>query len=131
MSSAKVDSAGTIKMLDGRGEPDEVITEKDVQDPPKLARLLGTTLNAIAQLRRQWVPRRIDFEGIATGTIGATTVPMEHGFGGAIRWWVVGWVSSGGSGPSLEEATAVSTDTTLRLYSYAAGTATIRIEEAG
>lgn len=133
MSASKIDVAGKVTILDGRAEPDEVITEADVKDAPKLARVIGRMLATLATLRRAWAPRRIDFEDIPVGSIGATVQPLEHGFKGRVRWWVVGWQNSSGAGPSLRETTAAagSTDTTLVLQSYIAGTATIRVEEAG
>ena len=59
-------------------------------------------------------------------------VALEHGLGGRVRWWICGWRSSGTSAPVLRESTSnVPNDTTLYLQSYVAGTACIRVEQAG
>ena len=128
MSAAKV-NAGKMVVLDGRAEPDEVITEKDVQDASKLARSLRSVSKTLAELRRRFAPRRIDFEDIDIG-IAAALVTLEHGFKTRVRWWVVGWQGSAAVSPDLRERT-FTTDTTLVLRSYVAGLVTIRVEEAG
>lgn len=131
MSAARIDSAGLVKVLDGRAEPDEVITAEDVQDAPKLARLFARTLSMVASLRRAWAPRRIDFEDVPVSTLAAE-VSLAHGFNGRVRWWICGWQSSGTTAPILRESTATVSDAnTLVLQSYVAGTVCIRVEEAG
>ncbi len=58
MSTAIINPDGAVRQLDGKRSPDEVVTEKDVQEPAKLARLLGTSLQNVATLR-SWVMRRL------------------------------------------------------------------------
>lgn len=130
MSSAKI-AGSTVKALDGRAEPDEVITEKDVQDPAKLARALSAMAKDIAAQKRNWSPRRIDFEDVLVATTG-TPVRLGHGFG-RVRWWVIDWVptSPGTVAPILFRDVAATDDKTLVLLSYVDGIATIRVEEAG
>lgn len=130
MSAAKVAADGKVTALDGRAEPDEVVTEADVQQPAKLARLLARLLAAVATLRRPFVPRRIDFEDVTVSTSGAA-VSLEHGFKGRVRWWVCDWDSAASTAPYLKRSTALTTATTLVLLSYVAGTVCIRVEEAG
>lgn len=130
MSAARVTSAGKVYPLDGRTEPDEVVTAEDAQDSSKVARLLCRLLKEIATLKRQWAPRRIDFEGVVCGTIGQSTAVLQHGFGSAVRWWVVGWTGATGVAALVELASGT-TSTTIQFQSYTAGTATIRVEEAG
>lgn len=137
-SAARVDSAGKVKQLGPKASADEVVTELDVQQPSKLARLLCRILAQLAALRRQWAPRRLDFEDVVlAGAAGAGVgVRLQHNFGGRVRWWVVEWTFGGGgaaSGPVLLKGVAAGeiTDSTIVLYSYQAGTATIRVEEAG
>lgn len=131
MSAAKVASDGAVTVLDGRGEPDEAVTADDAKDASKLARLLGRLLSDVAALRRAWAPRSIDFEDVTVSTAGAQ-VALAHNFGGRVRWWICGWQSSGTSAPVLRESSSVTTDeNTLYLQSYVAGTACIRVEEAG
>lgn len=134
MSAAKVDSVGKVTNLDGRAETDEVVTEADVQDAKKLSRLLVRLLSTVATLRRQFAPRRIDFEDVPCFTLG-TQIALQHNFNGRVRWWVVGWQSGGGSAYILRElavAAPASPDAnTLYLQSFTAGTACIRVEEAG
>lgn len=120
-----------ITQLDARAGPDEVVTEDDAKQPAKLARMLGTLLTSMASLSRAWAPQRIDFEDVVVSTGGAQ-VTLAHGFNGRVRWWIVGWVSTGTTAPILRESSATATDAnTLRLQSYVAGTACIRVEASG
>ena len=131
MSAALIDVDGTPRVLDGRSEPEEIVTETDAQDPAKVARHLSRALKLIAELRRRANPRRTDFEGVIVD-MGGLAVSLQHNFGGRIRWWPVGWQSASATvAPSLVEDTTSTTDSTLVLRSYAPGTVTIRIEEAG
>lgn len=131
VSAAKIDAAGKVYLLDARADAEEAVTEADVQEPPKIARLLARLLSNVATLRRAWAPRRIDFEDVPVGTFGAQ-VSLGHGFNGRVRWWIVGWQSPGANAPILRESSTVVTDAnTLYLQSYTAGTACIRVEEAG
>lgn len=127
--SARIESDGAVVQLDGRTEPDEVVTPEDAADTSKLARLLARVLKDIATLKRRWAPQFIDFEDVVVSTAGAS-VTLAHGFGGRVRWHLVGWQSSGTSAPVLKEDTTNTTATTLVLLSYVAGTATVRVEEA-
>lgn len=130
MSAARIDSDGGVTILDGRAEPDEIITEGDVQDPAKLARRLAEVSKSIADLRRAFVPSVRDYEDIPVSTAGAV-VQLEHRFGGRVRWYLVGWQSAGTAAPILKEETSLTTNDTLALMSYVAGTACIRVESAG
>lgn len=90
-SAAKVSALlGTTRVLDASATSREVVTAEDVQDPKKLAELLGRLLTATTELRRRWAPKRIDFEDVAVGGQGAS-VRLAHHFGGRARWSVVGW----------------------------------------
>jgi hypothetical protein len=126
-ASTKVAADNSVTQLDRSAQPDELVTEDDASDAPKLARLLGRVLKDVASLKRRWVPRRIDFEDRVCGTAGAT-LSLRHGFTGRVRWYVIGW-SGATAAPALAESTT--SDSTLVLQSYVAGTATIRVEEAG
>ena len=128
--SAKIAADNAVTQLDRAPQPDELVTEKDVTEPYKLARLLGRVLKDIASLRRRWVPRRIDFEDRTVETGGAT-VTLHHNFVGRVRWYVIGWQSNGTDPPTLIEDTSNTDTRALVLESYVAGTATIRVEEAG
>lgn len=127
-SSAVVRSIGTPRQLDRKAEPEEQITEAVVRDPVQLARALTRVARNVADLKRRFVPRRIDFEDWTVDATGTTAYRLEHGFGGRVRYSVVEW--SGASAPNLRKDTA-SDDNTLVLTSTVAGTATIRVEEAG
>ena len=133
-------SAAAVKQLEGRAEPDQAVTEADVQEPPKLARLLTSILKDIATRKRRHYPRRIDFENLVCTSNNKLT--LRHAFGGRVRWWVVEWTSSGtplvdSGGDTLVikspmiHQTAASTADVLILQCDVAGTATIRVEEAG
>lgn len=131
MSAAKVTSAGAVSRQDARAEPDENVTADDAADTAKLARMLTRLLATVARLQRAFAPRRIDFEDVAVSTAGAQ-VPLAHNFNGRVRWWICGWQSTGTSAPILRESSSTVTDAnTLYLQSYVAGTACIRVEEAG
>ena len=106
--------------------PDEVVTEADVQEPPKLARLVLRLLKDVAQLKRAWTPDRVDFEDRVVDGTGVTLYRFEHGLGGRVRWWVVD-----STGPHDLVRDASSDNNTLVLYSYGATTVTIRVERAG
>ncbi len=130
MASSLINSVGKVTQLDGRAGPPEVVTEADVQEPAKLARAVQSLLLRVATLERTRVPQRIDFEDIAVSTAGAQ-VSLAHGMNGRVRWWIVGWRSSGTAAPILRESpTTITTANTLYLQSYVAGTATIRVELA-
>lgn len=124
---AVIDSAGLVRKVATKA-PRQVITSTDVQDPEKLARALQDArkeLDALDRPRREMV-----YEDVATGAAGAL-LKLPHNFGARVRWHVVDWASTaGGAAPVLEKSTTTDDDT-LVLASYVAGTASIRIEEAG
>lgn len=126
--SARIDKAGTIFPLDRRAEPEEQITEQQVQDPKRLARMLMTILRDVALLKRRWWPERIDFEDTVVDATGTTKYRLPHQLGGRVRYWVVQW--SGTTAPCLKQH-ADTTEDVLVLTSNVAGTATIRVEAAG
>lgn len=134
MSSAKIDSSGKVTQLDGKGAPEEQITEEYVQDPPKLSRLLTRILAVLTPLSRAWSPRRIDFEDVvSTGTSGSPqSLSFSHKFGGRVRWWVVDQSSSGTvTLPLVLKDTAKTTADILYLNVYYPMTFTLRVEESG
>lgn len=135
---AKITGAGAVKPLDGKAPPDQQVTEKDVQEPPKLARLLTDVLRDLAALKRRHYPRRIDFEDQAA----PGPIRLRHGFNGRVRWWVVDWTSAGtnlvdSGGDTLSASWCDLTKQSdsdanmLVLQGHVTGTATIRVEEAG
>ncbi len=126
---AIVTSDGKTRQLDRQAEPEEQVTPEQVQDPERLARGLMGMLRELAKLRRRFHPRRIDFEDRAVDATGTTKYRFPHTFGGRVRWSVVGWKSAS-AGPQLVEHSDTSS-TMLVLVSYVAGTATVRVEEAG
>jgi len=128
--AARIAADGKVTQLDGRAAPAEVVTEADVQDPAKLARLLGRMLSDEAALRRRFAPARLDFEDIPVLVTG-DIVQFHHNFGGRARWWVVGWQCATNVAPILREDVTLTTTDTLVLRSYVAGTVTLRLEAAG
>lgn len=126
--SAKVPKNGPTQQLDTRPEPEEQVTEEQVQDPARLARLLMTLLRDVVTLKRWFTPTFIDFEDITVDALGLTRYRFPHSFGGRVRWYVIDW--AGGAGPAmLRDGT--SDDNTLVLVSVSAGIASIRVEKAG
>ncbi len=130
MSAAKVNNDGKVTILDGRASASEVVTDADVQDPPKLARLLGRLLANVAQLARAHTPRRLDFEDVTCAGSGAA-IRLRHGFGGRVRWWPVDYLSTGTPAAPILERGAATDANVLVLLSYTTGTVSIRVEEAG
>lgn len=130
LSTAVVPATGVLRQLDKPSSATERVAAKDVESAETLARILQELRDEVANLRRRWEPRAIVFEDIAAGTLGAK-VTLPHNFGGRVRWTLVGWQSSLTNAPVLREDTAATTSNVLVLESYTAGTATIRVEEAG
>lgn len=126
--SAVVEGTRAPRQLDKPAEPDEQVTEHQVADLPRLARVLMTLLRDVAALKRRWAPHYIDFAGYVFDATGLPTHRFPHPFKGKIRWWVVDW--NGAVGHSLSRDTSTTSDT-LVLFSVVAGTATLRIEESG
>ena len=129
MSAARINGT-TVTRLDGKAEPVNVVTEDDAKDAGKVARAIAKLQVDSAGLRRRFAPDRIDFEDVAVSTAGAT-VTLQHGLAGRVRWWVVDWVCATNVAPILRKDDTNTTDSTLVLLSYVAGTATIRVEAAG
>ncbi len=90
MSVARIESDSRVRQLDGKAEPDEVVTEEDAKEPSKVSRLLARLLKEVAALKRRHVTQRLDFEDVPVGGGGAVT-QLAHHFGGRVRWSVVGW----------------------------------------
>lgn len=88
--SAKVTKEGIVRGLGTQPVPDEVVTADDAKDPAKLAQILGRVLKSVADLRRQWSPRNLDYEDVAAGAGGAL-VSLQHSLSQRMRWWVTGW----------------------------------------
>lgn len=135
MPAARVTSTGLMKVLDRQPRPDEQVTEKDIAEPPKLARVLTQMLKDIALLKRRFAPRRIDFEDQKVSP--STTYRFQHRFNGRVRWWVVQWKPTSFAANwqpfLLEDPSNPSDANTLVLTASGStdGTATIRVEEAG
>lgn len=131
--SAIVPAHGPIRQLDTRPEPDEQITEDQAGDVSRLARLLTRLLRDVAELRRRWFPRRIDYEGIVS--VGSSGTPethqFPHSFGGQVRWWIVDCDGVGSVTLPLVMRTNTSDKNTLSLAFYFPGNFAIRIEESG
>lgn len=127
MSSAIADvPTATMRQLDQKSGPRESVSEADVQDPTKLAQLLTRQLRDVAALRRQFVPRRVDFQDLVVES--GKTYALPHGFHGRVRWWVV---DATVDIPQLLRDPDRTTSDALYLVSSTACVVTIRVEEAG
>lgn len=126
MSAALIPSKGAARVLDGRAEPDEVVTPEDASDPSKLARLLIRILRELATMRRRWWPRRIAYVDIDSSV---SPIRLAHGFGGRVHWWL-GDVDDAFS-TLIGRNRAASDGNTLVLTSSGSGIVTIYVEEAG
>lgn len=129
MSAARIEEDGKVVQLDRPAVPDEVVTEQDVQDAPKLARMLLRLLKDVATLKRRWWPDRLDYEDIPC--VAGETIRLNHGFGGRVRWWQVEWAGTGVGTFGGFEQTADTDANTLVLLVVDNGTASIRVEKAG
>lgn len=130
---SRVTVDGKVMVLGPHSSPNDTISVDDVDDAPTLARILAGMFASLSMLLSRWYPRRTDYEDIAVSTAGAI-VQLQHNFNGRVRWWVVGWVSTGTAAPVLRESSLAGSITdanTLYLQSYVSGTATVRVEEAG
>lgn len=127
--SARITSANRVYQLDRAAQLDERVTEEDVKDAGKLARFLMRLLADVGALKRRFWPRSLDFEDRVFDATGTTTYAFNHGFGGRVRYWVVEG-SGFSAAPNLRKHSST-TGTTLVVTSTVAGTATVRIQEAG
>lgn len=133
--SVNIDASGNKRRLDRPAEPDENLSESDLESPSKVVQLFLRLLRDVATLRRRWWPRRIDLEDRVVGNLGnAEPIRFPHGLDGRVRWWVVDWLPAvTGNTYILEraEGQGLSDNNTLVLYSSEEGEITLRIEEAG
>lgn len=129
MSSARVNAANKVRQLDRLAEPDAQVTEEQVQDPPRLARMVLSIMRELATLRRRWAPRSVVHEDREVDGTGTTIYRFPHGFAGRVDWWPVAWTGAAGACALVQDDST--DDNTLALVSYEAGTVTLRIEEAG
>ncbi len=126
--SANVPAQGAARQLDRTVEPEAQITTQEIANPERVVRLFARLLGDVAQLKRLWRARRLDYEGRTVLGDGTTRYRFEHLIGGSIRFWIVDW--DGDDPPNLRRH-ASSDSSTLVLTSTSAGTMTLRIEEAG
>lgn len=130
-SSANIDTSGRITQLDGKAAPDEVVTEDDVKEASKLARILFRILKELAEIRRRWWPRKLDFTDMTLDAAG-TLFYLPHDFNGRVRFWVVDFRVVGAAGaPIIQRDATETTPNVLALRSYKEAEVTIRVEEAG
>lgn len=111
MTAARVEQDGKVKALDGKAEPDEVISEDDAKEPAKVAKLFVRILKDIAALKRRFVAKRVDFEDVVVGGDGTVT-QLAHNFAGRVRWSVVGWQTS--SAPTTDDQLCYATTWMMR-----------------
>jgi hypothetical protein len=126
--SANVKKDGTSTTVDAKRKPIEQITESQVTDAKRLAQLLQDGFAAAAATAERFAPNRVDFEDRSVDASGTQTHSFAHRLGKRVRWWAVDWTGTGG-GPELARHDSTTNDT-LVLVSYRAGTVTLRVEEA-
>ena len=128
--------------LDLRSEPrEQVIEGGDRSQHERRERLLMGLLRDVAMLKGRWRPRVVEFLDVVTPTGGAI-IRLAHGFGKVARGnqtvehqprilvSVPQWRSAVAPQAALEVLPA-GDPTGIYLRSYAAGIATIRLEEGG
>lgn len=131
MSSARVDSAGTVTQLGPRVVQQETFTAEDAEDPEKVARAINDLRAKETKRSSDWRPREMEFEDIVVTGDGVTKTPLAHGFGGRVRYWIVDVAPGSGGAPDLERH-ADTDDNTLVLISWVnPATITILVREAG
>ncbi len=128
MSAARIASDGKVTRLGSRAGAPDVTTEDDVKDPAMLAKLLGRMRADLADLKRRYEPRRLDFEDQPMLSGVGNTISLAHGFGGRVRFWLLDSTSQGGAW--LNAATTKDT-LVLDVAGTSDGTCTVRVEEAG
>lgn len=126
--SANISAQGVVTVLGRQLNGPERLTDEDVKDPPTLTRILLTIIRDTSRVIGFWRPRRLDFEGRAILGDGTTKYRLEHQFGGPVRYWIVGW--DGAAAANIREHDD-SDSNTFVYTSTSAGTATVRLEEAG
>lgn len=124
--TAIVDSFGRVRQLTGPREPAEEVTDAKLADVKYVARLWMRTLRDLADVKRRFYPRRLDFEDVHVDATGTTLYRFEHGFADRVRWWVVDATVA----PKLAWNGA-SDASTLVLTSTVACSITLRVEAAG
>lgn len=131
--SAIVPAYGPIRQLDGRREPDEQVTPEQATDPDRVSRILMKILRDVAELKRRWFPRHIDFEGlVSTGTDSAPQrFRLGHNLKADVRWWVIDTRNANTVVVTLINRAPSSDPNTLILDVYYEATLTIRVEESG
>jgi hypothetical protein len=134
--SANVDyTTGAVARLDRVHGIPAPLTERDVQDPTVLVRVLVGLLRDVARLLGLWRPRRVDFTNIVSaGTAMAPErVRLVHKLNGDVRWWPVDVLGPGSATVPMiiRDETTVDDRNTLTLDIYYAATFAIRVEEAG
>lgn len=127
--SARIDNDGNVTTLDGLRSLDDVVTPADVGDADKLAKLLTRLLAQQAQQKREFRPRRVQYQDIvSTGaTMTPQTLRLEHGFGGRVVWWVC---DTDVDAPRIRKDTSTDSNT-LVLKMFDSGTFSFCVEEAG
>lgn len=128
--AAAISSAGIVRRLDGRASATERLTAEHVADPERLARAVNELREQTASQANRHQPRSLDFEDLIVDASGTKLFRLKHGFGGRVRWYVVDW-DGGAAGPAQLDRGAGGDENTLVLVSFTAGTATVRVEEAG
>jgi hypothetical protein len=125
---ARIDRAGKVHQLDRPAEPDELVTEEDVMDAPKLARILVRILKDIATIKRRFWPRRTDFED--REVTSGDTLRLPHNFNARVRWWVVDWIPTTPGDVPVFERSATTTTRVLALDVGNSGLVSVRVEVA-
>jgi hypothetical protein len=120
---------GEVRQLDTFSEPKEEITVEQLDDKPRVARVLMSILRSLATLLGRWSPRVVDFRDLVT--TGDTVTPsrhsLNHKLGAPVNWWLV----KSSSAALAREATSESNSNTLVIDVYGSSVLTVRIEEAG
>lgn len=100
-----------------------------VKDPTELSNGLTKLNDRLASLEASGTPEVVEFDIICPYN---STVTLNHGFTGAIRWYVTGWKRKGNAGiVALSEVeSGGSREGCLVLYSQVPGRAIIRVESA-
>jgi len=102
MTTSKINSLGRAIPLEARRLPDRGVTEEDVQDPKRLARLLTQVVGDSADAKGRHNPRAVYFDDVSLVGDG-TEIRLTHGFGTRARWVLLGFYETTTGGVSSPE----------------------------
>ena len=100
------------------------VSVDEVKDASRLAEIIRKLSVRVSELESRVPPDGVEFEVDCTS---GSTVSMNHGLSGPVRWYVTHWLSPSPTGPQLSYNSS-SNSNMLVLNCHSSGRAVIRIE---